>query len=298
MDDRVWRNVSIVLGVVCALLIGVAGALLIVGHRSATPTDTSSPVVATASPIPGNTEIASGETPASSGATPTTAGPTPTQGPASPATITFNGLGLDSGNGSTSTARTFTFTSDGPGPVTFAVTKISSGGTAKLCINVDGGAFVCKVGTPSKLPSFPSGKADTAHSAWSVTVIGYGSSAPTVDLTFTWPTAGPKVLLTHGRFQGTPAALAGFTATFKPRTAGQLNVQAQWSVNADASMTLFDATTSPAVTVDQRQYSSVTTISPAFTTNVDPTKTYQVKLLRTSADTPDQQDLTAQVIFP
>jgi hypothetical protein len=298
VDDRVWRNVSIVLGVICALLIGVAGALMIVGHRNGTPSDTTPPGVATASATPGETSLASGEAPASPGATPTTAGPTPTQGPASPATITFNGLGLDSGNGASSTARTFTFTSDGPGPVTFALTKISTGGTAKLCINVDGGAFACKVGTPSKLPSFPSGKADTAHSTWSATVIGYGSSAPTVDLTFTWPSAGPKVLLTHGRFQGSPAALAGFTATFKPRAAGQLNVQAQWSVNADASMTLYDATSSPAVTVDQRNYSAVTNISPAFTTNVDPTKTYQVKLLRTSADTPDQQDLTAQVIFP
>lgn len=301
MDDRVWKNVSIALGVVCALLIGVAGALMIVGHRggptaaaSATPTGQ----VATGSTASAGTPQVSGSAPESQGPS-APSGPTPTPGKPSPATITFTDIGLDASTDAKGTTRTFTFISDGAGPVVFAVTKVSSGGTAKLCINVDAGTFACKIGNSKTLPSFPSGKADQAHSTWSVTLIGYGSSTPTVDLTFTWPTASPKVTLTHGRFQGTPEPFAGFSATFKPRGSGSLNVQAAWTlISTKASMTLYDVSTPPAVTVDQREYDGVTYVNPAFTTTVDSTKTYQVKLLRTSADTAERPDLTAQITFP
>jgi hypothetical protein len=62
-------------------------------------------------------------------------------------------------------------------------------------------------------------------------------------------------------------------------------------------MTLLDATTSPSVTVDSREYDGVTYINPAFTANVDPTKTYLVKLKNTSADS-QHPDLTGQIAFP
>lgn len=301
MDDRVWKNISIVLGVVCALLIGVAGALMIVGHRGgSTANGSASPsvVVATDSAAPDSTPGSSASAPKSQVPT-TPSGPTPTPGKPSPATITFEGIGVDASTDAKATTRTFTFVSDGAGPVTFGVTKISASGTVKLCINVDGSAFTCKIGSPSKLPSFPSGAADTAHSTWSVTLIGYGSSAPTVDLTFTWPTATPKVTLTHGRFQGTPDAFAGFSASFKPRASGSINIQAAWTlITTKASMTLYDVSAAPAIVVDQRQYDSVTYVNPAFTSNVDPSKTYQVKLLRTAPDSADRPDLTAQITFP
>ena len=55
MDDRLWKNVSILLGVACALLIGIAGALLIVGHKSGgstSPTDTPSASEVASAPTP------------------------------------------------------------------------------------------------------------------------------------------------------------------------------------------------------------------------------------------------------
>ena len=38
------------------------------------------------------------------------------------------------------------------------------------CINVDGGAYACKVGTSSKLPSFLTSLADQAHDTWTMTL--------------------------------------------------------------------------------------------------------------------------------
>jgi hypothetical protein len=296
VDDRIWKNLSIVLGIACALLIGVAGALMIVGSKgasTASPQETQSPA---ASSGPTGTSQPSGAQQSE------VITATPTPGKPSPATITFNSLALDASTDSKGTARTFSFTSDGAGPVTFAVTKTSAGGTTKICAKVGTGAYGCKVGT---LPNFLKGVADGPHDTWTVTLVGYGSSRPTVDVTFTWPTASPRITLSHGRFQGSSTAgvaeaLNGFTATFTPRTGGTINVQATWTVvTADASLTLLDATTPPSVTVDQRQYTGVTYINPAFTANVDPTKTYVVKLRNASADNPSPRpDLTAQVSFP
>jgi hypothetical protein len=301
VDDRVWKNISIVLGVVCALLIGVAAALMFVRPGGGSSAATASPQGGSgnvATTVPGGTNQPSG-----SGSSSGSPAPTPTPGPASPATITFNGLGLDASSDSSGTLRTFTFISDGPGPVTFAVTKISAGGTAKMCAKVDTGGYNCLVGGAGKLPNFPKGLADGPHNTWTVTVVGYGSSKPSVDVTFTWPASSPTITLTHGRFQGSTSpnvseTLNGFTATFKPRNGGAVNVQATWTViTTDASMTLLDATTPPAVTVDQRLYQGVTYVNPAFTAHVDPTKTYQVKLRDSSADS-QRPDLTAQISFP
>ena len=217
-----------------------------------------------------------------------------------PATITFTGLELDASTDASGNTRTFQFVTDGAGSVTFAITKISAGGTAKLCIKVDAGGFACQVGGAGKLPNFPKGKSDPGHNTWTATLIGYGKATPTVDVAFTWMTASPKITFSHGRFQGANVSesLNGFTATFQPRTGGTVNVQATWTiVTADASMTLLDNTSPPAVTVDQRAFKGVTYISPAFSANVDPTKVYVVKLRNTSPDS-DRPDLTAQITFP
>ena len=296
MDERIWKNTSIVLGVVCALLIGIAGALLVVGHKSGP---------STASGAPSSVEVATGTTaPGASATTKTsgshvpTAAPTPTPGKATPATITFNSLGLDTGT--SGIARTFQFTTNGAGSVDVRISKISSGGTAKLCESVDGSGYTCAVGTANKLPDLNKGKSDPTPNTWTVAVYGYRASAPIVDVTFMWTTSSPKVTLTHGRFQGTGAAdsLNGFSATFKPRGSGTVNVQATWTlVTAKASMTLLDATTTPSVTVDQREYDGVTYINPAFTANVDQTKTYQVKL-RNMSPNAQNPNLTAQIMFP
>lgn len=302
MDDRLWKNVSIVLGVACALLIGIAGALLVVGHRNGgatTPTD--APSASQVANVPTPTVAPSGS--GSVTITPTP-GPTATPGAVGQATITFNDLGLDASTDTSGSSRTFQFVSDGVGSVTFAITKISAGGTAKLCIKVDTGTFTCQVGTSGKMPNFPKGKSDPGHNTWTAAVVGYGGSKPTVDVTFSWPTASPKVTFSHGRFQGSstsgiPESLNGFTATFKPRSSGSVTVQAQWSVvTADAQMTLADDSTPPPVTVDQRVYKGITFITPDFTAKVDPTKTYVVELRNTSADEGQRPDLTAQISFP
>jgi hypothetical protein len=295
MDDRVWRNISIGLGVICALLIGVAGALMIVGGRSdssAGPSET--PIVAEATPTTAALPSGSGTV-----ATPAPT-PTPSPGPSLPATIVFNGLGLDAANDTAGTLRTFTFQSDGAGALNVSVTKTSAGGTSKMCIKVDAGAFACKVGS---LPGFPKASSDTAHSTWTVTLQGYGASKPTVDLSITWPTSSPKVTISHGRFQGSSTTgvsegLNGFTATFQPRTGGSMNVQASWTgVAANAELILTDVTSTPTVKLDDRNYSGATYVNPSFSFTVDSTKSYQVKLRDTSADS-GRPDLTAQISFP
>jgi hypothetical protein len=299
LDDRVWKNISIVLGVVCALLLGVAGALMVVGHRGTASTASSGPTIVEATEsmdTAGPTDTSDG-TP--SQGTAITSGPTGTPGPIAPATVTFSDIGLDGENDSNGTTRTFTFTSDGGGQVPIAVTKIT-GGFARFCFAVDGSAYRCTVRNTTQGLSFQ-GVADTAHSTWTIALVGYHSDTPTVDLTFTWPTGSPKVMFTHGRLQATPEGLNGFTVTFKPRAAGTLNVQSAWSPGMfDVSMSLYDVTTAPAVAIEgaQRDYKGVTYISPAYTAEIGPTKSYQVKFRRTSGDTSERPDLTAQITFP
>ena len=294
MDDRIWRNVSIGLGVVCALLIGIAGALLIVGHRSdstASPTPDSSQIAAaTTTPLP--------VTPGPSSSSPSIAPPTSVPGQnVQAATIVFNGLTLDAENDKSGTARTFTFTSYGSDPLAFSVTKTSPKTSTRMCISVDGGTASCTVGS---LPSNTKARGDAgAQNNWKVTLVGYGSSKPTVDLTLTWPTSAAKVTMSHGRLLGTSSVegLNGFTATFKPRTEGALNVQSSWSDStADVDMTLADVTTPPSVKVDERQYQAITYVNPPYTYNVDSTKTYLLKLRNLAAS--KHLDLTVQVSFP
>jgi hypothetical protein len=308
LDDRVWKNLSIVLGVICALLIGVAGALMIVGHKSGSPAGpsaspsliadasaTQTDNLATPSPTAATSPLASGSCAASACATGSPAPAGSRLG--TPATIVFNGLQLDASTDKSGTARTFTFTSDGTGPLNLSVIKNSVGGSTRMCVKVDTAAAACKVGG---LPSFSKAYADTAHSVWTVTLVGYAASKPTVDLSLTWPADAAKVTMSHGRFQGASVAesLNGLTATFKPRSGGTLNVQASWTaVTVDASMTLSDVTTPPAVTLDSRQYKATTYVNPPYVYNVDSTKTYLLKLRNASPDA-QRPDLTAQISFP
>jgi serine/threonine-protein kinase len=314
-----YRRPAVVgLGLLACLLL-VASVALAGGFLSGTANPSRSP--ANTDGTSGARSVTPGQT-LGARASDSTGAPTatPTRGQVRPATITFSGLGLDAAgstgstgsagssgslgpdatSAATGTARTFTFTTDGAGPTTFAVTRISAGGTVKMCASVDQSPFTCQVGVAGRLPSFPKGQADSTPSEWVVTLIGYRTSAPTVDVTFTWPTSDPRITLTHGRFQGigAPDALNGFTATFKPRTSGTLNVQASWtSVSADASMTLLKATTPPPATIDQRQYPGILYLDPAYTSGVDPADTYTVELRNMSTDS-QLPDLTAQISFP
>jgi hypothetical protein len=301
VDDRIWKNVSIGLGVICAILIGIAGALMIVGNRggSSASTSASPSLIGAASATPG------AETPGPSSSDcsgalcsipPSPSAPSPQS--VKPATIVFNGLMLDAENDKAGAARVFTFTSYGDDLLDVAVTKTSPSASTRLCISVDGSKATCTVGS---LPSFKKARGDAGtKNDWKVTVVGYGNSKPTVDLTLTWPTDSPKVTLSHGRLQGESSneGLNGFTATFQPRSEGALNVQASWTaVTANVDMTLADVTTPPSVKIDQRQYQAVTYVNPPYAYNVDSTKTYQLKLRNLSADS-GHPDLTVQVAFP
>jgi len=158
VDDRLWKNVSILLGVACALLIGIAGALLIVGHKSGgstSPTDTPSASEVASAPTPRRRRLAAAAWP-SRHARPPRPRRARSARPRSPSTAWAWTPRTDTSGSS----RTFQFLSDGAGSVTFAITKISAGGTAKLCIKVDTGAFTCQVGTSGKMPNFPKGKSD------------------------------------------------------------------------------------------------------------------------------------------
>jgi len=301
VDDRIWRNISIGLGVVCALLIAVAGALMIVGK----------PAQTTAGPTPTPTSVAVATATGSAVATPTlVATPTATSpaGPgASPsqsapfATVLFNGLALDAATDKAGTIRTFTFETDGVGPLNLSVVKTSAGGTTRMCAKVDTQKLVCKVGS---LPNFVKAYTDTERSTWTVTLQGYNTSKPTVDLSLTWPTKAASVTISHLRFQGSTTAgvsegLNGFTATFKPRAGGTLGLQASWTqVIVNAQVTLVDATSTPTVKVDQRDYTSATYITPDYSFNVDATRSYQLKLRNLSANTTDRPDLTVKLSFP
>ena len=303
MDDRVWKNVSIALGIVCAALIGIAGALMIVGNKggsSPTQPPDSSFVAGDTSPSPSASAVETTSPPSGSPSEPTPT-PSPTQvTDASPASIQFQGLQLDAEKASGASARTFTFTSDGAGPVKVSVNRTSAGASTRLCLKVNTGKFACKVGA---LPNFLTAMADGPHDNWTVTMVGYGNSKPTVDVSFTWPTVSPQVTLSHGRLQGSSTAgvaesLNGFNVVFQPRKAGTLNVQASWTViTADIDVALYDDTTPPPVTVDDRLFTGVTYINPAYTYDVDPAKTYLLKLRNKSPDS-GKPDLTAQIVFP
>ncbi len=303
MDDRVWKNVSIALGVICALLIGVASALMIVGHKSGTSGDTPQPSASLVASGPTSSGISTAPSHSSS---PGPSGSAAAPSAASPAVVTFTNLALDSAKDALGTVRTFTFQTNGVGTIVANINKISKGGYVKMCLSVDGSKPNCGINRPNHLLTIPGAKSDPTPNTWTITLVGYGASHPTVDVTFGWTTTTPQITLTHGRFQsnngtGTAAtdALGGLTASFKPRGVGTLNFQATWTiVSTDASMTLSDVSSSPAITLDQRKFTGVDHITPVFTANVDATKSYQVKLVNTGASSTDRPDLTAQISFP
>jgi hypothetical protein len=162
-------------------------------------------------------------------------------GAASPATITFRDLMIDSAADSGGTVRTFAFTTDGPGSVSAQVVGAAPLTNLKLCLQVNGGQQSCVTGaTPGFFTRAPSA-AD--QSQWIVTIVATDAGATSVaDVAFTWGTKAPAITLSHGRFQGTPNpdSVRGFTATFKTRAAGPVGVVAAWPpavTNAELTLT-------------------------------------------------------------
>ena len=223
-----------------------------------------------------------------SGTIPTQTSPT--------ATITFNGLMLDSAADSAGSARTFSFVSDGPGLVSAQIVATSPVDSTMLCIALDAARRVCSTGATPDVAQI----ATAAHSHWTVTLISAGASQPTVDLAMSWPADHPSVSLDHGRFQGAPNpdSLRTLAATFKPRGAGKLMVAAAWSpAGTDATITLTDASGAGLVIVDTATYSGQSSITPAYSHAVAAGRTYRIALFNDGPDTV-RMNLTATIEFP
>jgi hypothetical protein len=295
LDDRAWRNLSIVLGVICVLLLFLVGAaIMTLDQPSSNPTPiVVRPTTTPAGPTPsGSAPTAIASTTGQPRVTPT---PKPTQQWPTVA-ITFSNLMLDAQNDTAHTLRTFTFVSDGPGPVAVKVDS-STGGTVRACLSVDLGKEFCTEGAK---PRFTGALAAERHNLWTVTLIGKGAATPTIEVTISWPTANASITLAHGRFQGVPTANSerGFTASFKPRGAGELQISSAWpGMTAEAELTLADVTGSTPVIIDDKNYSAATSISPPYTTSVVPSVKYQVLVLNKSPDA-GRPDMSATISFP
>jgi hypothetical protein len=314
-----WRNIALGLGLALAILVGATGHLLFsaLNRGSAAAGGTGSPAASAATATPSRAS----EAPATPGlsATPgatSTAGPTSTagasstatdtptvapqgSGAASPATVTFRDLMLDSAADSGGVARTFAFTSDGPGSVSAQIVAAAPLATVKICIQANGGPQSCSSGATPGFFTMAPPAADQAQ--WTVTLIATDAGAtPVVDVAFTWQTKSPAITLSHGRFQGAPNpdSLRGFTATFKTRAAGSVGVVASWPpASADAVLTLTDVTASPGSAVGQVTYRAAGSISPAYSGTVAAGRTYQIQVLNTGSDS-GRPDLTTTISFP
>lgn len=311
--SRRWRNIALGLGLVLAILLGATGQLLFsaLNHGSAPAgvTESPPPSASTASPTQ------AGEGPPTPGATATpaptgtlaatstvsvTSTPAPQEGgTASPATVTFRDLMLDSAADPAGTARTFAFTTDGPGSVSAQVVTAAPLATLKMCLQVNSASPSCVTGaTPGFFTMAPS-VGDQAQ--WTVTLISTGAgSTPVVDVAFTWPTKSAAITLSHGRFQGSPNpdSLRGFTATFNTRAAGSVGVVAAWPpASVDAALTLTDVTATPGSAVDQATYLAAGSISPAYSHAVTAGRTYQIQVLNRGSDS-GRPDLTTTISFP
>jgi hypothetical protein len=298
VNDSSWRNLSVVLGVACIVMIIAAGALLATNPAAETPGPSGSYVSAgpSGSVAPGDSSPSSG--PTGSGAPEASATPMPK---APIAQVTFSNLMLDMTDVETAaTTRTITFITDGDGPVGITVLKYSSA-SVRVCVQIDGGRWDCRKG--GKI-NFSGAYTDTAHSIWTVELSGVGHTAPVIDLALSWPTNSPSLTLTHGRFQGSTSpgvaeALNGFTATFKTRSAGNAGLSASWTaVNAKAGVTLADVTVSPAVNLDEKQYDNVSALpAPGYGSAVSASRFYKISLRNLSSDSL-RPDLRAVLTFP
>ena len=228
MNDR-WRTIAIILAVILALLGGITAAVVISSGPS--PVVLPSPTTA-AGGSPGPSALAS------SGLSSVPPSPTGSAPPASPtflpsptpqanlSTIVFTSMRLDpqSHIATGAAPRTFVFTTEGPGTVTAIIKPAISGGKTVACLKPTGGTSICRTGTTETL----TGKTTKAKLAWTVTAIGSGSSAPTINLSLIFGTSKPSVKLTNGRFDGTSFPYDGVTFRLTDAKAGSVGIKADW----------------------------------------------------------------------
>jgi hypothetical protein len=303
VNDASWRNLSAILGVACVILIIAAGALLATSGESATPTTTPVANVSTGDATP-TAPRPSGSVGPSITATPTATaivGPTASPAPKAPiVAITFNNVRLDASTDIAGKPRTFTFITDGVGPVGITMTK-STTALSRICVTVDNSKPDCRTGTKV---NYKGAFTDTAHSLWTVTLVGYQTNTPTLDIAFSWPSNTGKISYTHGRFQGSsspnvPETLNGFTATFKTRAAGNINLSASWTaITPDVGVTLSTVSGANINQVDSKQFSAAQNLGTSgYTFAVALGQTYRLALRNLSADS-QRPDLSAVITVP
>jgi len=307
VNDTTWRNLSAVLGVACVILIIAAGALLATSGESSTPTPGPVSSVALESPTNSAESPSQDESPSANvSASPSAPAQTPAPAvKAHTATIVFNNVQLDSANDPLGKPRTFTFITDGtPGvnaPIGISFTTISPAkAQSKICAYSDG-AGSCVSGTHY---TFTKAAANSLHEVWSVTLMGVGNNTPIVNLTLSWPSATPRVQITHGRLQGSSspgvsANLNGFTATITPKIAGSLGVSASWTtITTDVRVTTSQVSGNSSNLLDQKTFNAAQNLgSPGYAFDIAPGKVYRLEFRNISADS-QRPDLTAVISLP
>jgi hypothetical protein len=284
-----------------ALVLGFTGAAWLL-RGPATPAAPGGPGEASSAAVPTASLVStssSGATGAVQSPTASTAAPTATTTPSqtSPtATITFNDLKLDPSIDPAGAARTFTFVSDGPGVVSAHVVVTSLNDSSEMCLTQDALPAKC---TSGPMPGFDE-VASSAQTHWKVTVLSMNESSPTVDVAFSWPTEKPVITATNCRFQGSPNldTLRSLVATFKPRVAGNVTLDAAWPpAIVHATLKLTDVTGPNPSPVDSMAYVAAGSVSPQYSHSVASDKTYQISLFNDSADA-GRPNLTATIALP
>lgn len=302
-----WRRPGVIAALAVALVVGSSGAAPLFYNPTPTASPRSGVAVATvassaSAPSSGLGSLSPSQSPSPSPAGPSAAPPgtssitsTPAQTSAA-AAITFHNLMLDPSTDPAGAARTFTFVSDGPGVVSAQVVASSPTDSSEMCLTQDALPAKCASGATPGFVEFASG----VRSQWTVTLLSANESSPTVDVAFSWPAGHPSMTATNCRFQGSPNpdSLRSLVATFKPRAAGRLTIDAAWPpVVVDATLTLTDVSGSNPTPVDEVSYVGQGSISPAYSHAVASGRTYQVSLFDDSVNS-GRPHLTATITFP
>jgi hypothetical protein len=302
VNDSTWRNLSAILGMACVILIVAAVALLATSGETPkkTPSAPSAPVgdVSPSADVPSDSATPSGSAAPVITAKP---GPTATPQPKAPiVAVTFNNVMLDASTDTAGKPRTFSFITDGVGPVGIAMVK-SGTAMSRICATVDDSKPDCRTGTKV---SYKGATTDTAHSLWTITLIGYQTNTPTIDIAFSWPSNTGKINFTHGRLQGSsspnvPEALNGFSATFKARTAAKVGLAASWTViTTDVGVTVNEVNGTSLNQVDSKQFTACSNLGASgYSYAVGAGKTYRIALRDLSADA-QRPDLSAVLTLP
>jgi hypothetical protein len=225
MNERGWQRLTVALGAVLAVLLGLTTVVILLPAGSGNPRPASAAFASqAASPtIPGSS--AASASPEASPSPLTSPSPPPAAAGVPVATVVFRQMRLDAGIDPVGKARTITFSSDGPGTVTARVSNSSPLSSTRVCVAVTGRSSFCHNGSTGTVTRTTSG----ARTNWTVSLAGVGISTPTVDLTVTFRAAHPSLKLTGFRFDGSSqSGINGFVARIKTRAVGTLTLNANW----------------------------------------------------------------------